>query len=111
KAVRKLRGRLMPPANEPRPDEQQFVSLVSWLEGALDEAAAAHRGSESIVPHRLNRKEYANAVRDLLHLKIDATGLLPQDEVVEHFDNIASGLQVSPSFIEQYIGAARAVAV
>jgi hypothetical protein len=111
KAVRKLRGHLMPPPNEPRPDDATLMSFVSWVEGSLDEAAASEVGYDPIVPHRLNRKEYANAVRDLLALDIDATALLPQDEVVEHFDNIASGLQVSPSFIEQYVIAARAVAL
>ena len=110
-AVRKLRGRLMPPANEPRPSEEQYTALIGWLEAALDQAAAAHPGAESIPPHRLNRKEYANAVRDLLALEVDPSELLPQDEVVEHFDNIATGLQVSPSFIEQYVSAARSVAV
>ncbi len=61
--------------------------------------------------HRLNRKEYANAVRDLLALEVDAPGLLPQDDERERFDNIADALQVSPSFIEQYVSAARSVAV
>ncbi|HEY9181923.1 MAG TPA: DUF1587 domain-containing protein, partial [Gammaproteobacteria bacterium] len=110
-AVRKLRSHAMPPPKEPRPDEEQLVAFVSWLEDALDEAAAATHGYQAIVPHRLNRKEYANAVRDLLALEIDPTEFLPQDEEVKHFDNIASGLQVSPSFIEQYVGAARQIAV
>ncbi len=107
-AVRKLRSHAMPPPKEPRPDEERLMSFVSWLEDALDEAAASTRGYQAIVPHRLNRKEYANAVRDLLALEVDGAEFLPQDEEVEHFDNIASGLQVSPSFIEQYVGAARA---
>ncbi len=111
KAVRKLRSHAMPPPNEPRPDEERLASFVSWLEDALDEAAASRHGYPAIVPHRLNRKEYANAVRDLLALEIDPVEFLPQDEEVAHFDNIASGLQVSPSFIEQYIGAARQIAV
>ncbi len=110
-AVRKLRSHAMPPPKEPRPDEERLASFVSWLEDALDEAAASTRGYQAIVPHRLNRKEYANAVRDLLALEVDGTEFLPQDEEVEHFDNIASGLQVSPSFIEQYVGAARQIAV
>ncbi len=110
-AVRKLRSHAMPPPKEPRPDEERLVSFVSWLEDALDEAAAANPGYQAVVPHRLNRKEYANAVRDLLALEIDANEFLPQDEEVKHFDNIASGLQVSPSFIEQYVGAARQIAV
>ena len=111
KAVRKLRGHLMPPPKEPRPDEQRLTSFVAWLENSLDAAAASQHAFPAIVPHRLNRKEYANAVRDLLALEIDPAEFLPQDEEVKHFDNIASGLQVSPSFIEQYVIAARALAV
>jgi mono/diheme cytochrome c family protein len=111
KAVRKLRGHLMPPPKEPRPDEQRLLSFVAWLEGSLDAAAASKHAFPAIPPHRLNRKEYANAVRDLLALEIDPVEFLPQDEEIKHFDNIASGLQVSPSFIEQYVIAARALAV
>ena len=66
---------------------------------------------DQVVLHRLNRKEYANAVRDLLAAEIDAGEFLPADDVAEGFDNIATALQVSPSFIEQYVIAARAVAV
>ncbi|HEX7236081.1 MAG TPA: DUF1592 domain-containing protein, partial [Gammaproteobacteria bacterium] len=110
-AVRKLRSHAMPPPKEPRPDEQHLAAFISWLEDALDEAGASRHGSQPIVPHRLNRKEYANAVRDLLALDIDPVEFLPQDEEVKHFDNIASGLQVSPSFVEQYVGAARQIAV
>jgi hypothetical protein len=111
KAVRKLRGHLMPPPKEPRPNDARLMSFVTWLEDSLDAAAADRHAYPAIVPHRLNRKEYANAVRDLLALDIDPGEFLPQDEEVKHFDNIASGLQVSPSFIEQYVIAARAIAV
>jgi len=110
-AVRKLRSAAMPPPKEPRPDKEQITAFVSWLEASLDEVAANTRGYQAIVPHRLNRREYDNAVRDLLALTIDSAEFLPQDEEVKHFDNIASGLQVSPSFIEQYVIAARAIAV
>jgi hypothetical protein len=110
-AVRKLRSHAMPPPKEPRPDETQLAAFIHWLEDALDEAAADRHGYQAVVPHRLNRKEYANAVRDLLALDVDATEFLPQDEEVKHFDNIASGLQVSPSFVEQYVIAARTIAV
>jgi hypothetical protein len=94
KVVRKLRGHLMPPPKEPRPDDGELYSFVSWLENNLDEAAA-QRTPEQIALHRLNRKEYANAVRDLLALDIDVVALLPQDEQAGGFDNIASALQVS----------------
>src|SRR5215831_13496579 len=111
KAVKKLRGHLMPPPKEPRPDEERLMSFVSWLENSLDAVAANQHGYPVIAPQRLNRKEYSNAVRDLLALDVDGAEFLPQDEEVRHFDNIASGLQVSPSFIEQYVIAARAIAV
>jgi hypothetical protein len=63
------------------------------------------------VLHRLNRNEYANAVRDLISVEVNGAELLPQDDTAQGFDNIASALQVSPSFIEQYVSAARNVAV
>jgi hypothetical protein len=113
KAVRKLRGRVMPPPGARQPDAAAMDSLVAWLEDSLDRAAAAGPAHlpDQVVLHRLNRKEYANAVRDLLAVEIDASELLPADDIAEGFDNIATALQVSPSFIEQYVIAARAVAV
>ena len=110
KAVRKLRGRVMPPPGARQPDAASIDSLVAWLEESLDRAGQPHL-PDQVVLHRLNRKEYANAVRDLLAVEIDATELLPADDIAEGFDNIAAALQVSPSFIEQYVIAARAVAV
>jgi mono/diheme cytochrome c family protein len=111
KAVRKLRGRVMPPPGSRQPDVAAADGLITWLESSLDTAAGQAHIPDRVVLHRLNRKEYANAVRDLLAVDFDATAVLPADDVVEGFDNIATGLQVSPSFIEQYVIAARAVAV
>ena len=111
KAVRKLRGRVMPPPGSRQPDAASADALIAWLETSLDKAAGQAHIPDRVVLHRLNRKEYANAVRDLLDVDFDATNVLPADDIVEGFDNIAAGLQVSPSFIEQYVIAARAVAV
>jgi len=103
----------MPPAapGRPRPDESTYESLIGYLETSLDRAATQAHISDQVVLHRLNRKEYANAVRDLLAVTFDASEVLPADDVDSGFDNIATALQVSPSFIEQYVIAARAVAV
>jgi len=111
KAVRKLRGRVMPPPNVRQPDGSAVDALVAWLETSLDRAADQSHIPDRVVLHRLNRKEYSNAVRDLLAVEFDATEVLPADDVSEGFDNIAAALQVSPSFIEQSVIAARAVAV
>jgi mono/diheme cytochrome c family protein len=111
KAVRKLRGRVMPPPGARQPDAAAADSLVAWLESSLDRSAGKAHLPDRVVLHRLNRKEYSNAVRDLLAVDFDATEVLPADDATEGFDNIATSLQVSPSFIEQYVIAARAVAV
>jgi hypothetical protein len=108
-AIRKLRGGLMPPAGAKRPDKQSVAELVSWLEGRID--AAAKPGPGRVPLRRLNRREYAYAIRDLLDLNVDAAALLPEDNLRGYFDNNAAALQVSPSFVDQYIYAARAVAL
>ena len=111
KVVKRLRGRLMPPPGEKRPSTDQMDSFVHWLEGTID-AAAAHRTEAGYVPlHRLNRREYTNAVRYLFDLDFDPSSLLPQDDLSDGFDNVAKVLQVSPTFLDQYLAAARSVAV
>jgi Protein of unknown function (DUF1592)/Protein of unknown function (DUF1588)/Protein of unknown function (DUF1585)/Protein of unknown function (DUF1587)/Protein of unknown function (DUF1595) len=111
KAVRKLRGRVMPPPGAKQPDGKAVDSLVAWLEDSLDKVPGQAYVTDQVVLHRLNRQEYANAVRDLLLVEVNGAELLPQDDTAQGFDNIASALQVSPSFIEQYVSAARNVAV
>jgi cytochrome c553 len=111
KAVKKVRGRVMPPPNAKQPDAKAVDALVAWMEDTLDKAETKAHVRDKVVLHRLNRKEYANAVRDLLNVEFEADRILPADDVVEGFDNIATALQVSPSFIEQYVIAARQVAV
>jgi mono/diheme cytochrome c family protein len=111
KAVVKLRGRVMPPPGARQPEGKAVDSLVAWLEDSLDKVPTQAYVTDQVVLHRLNRQEYANAVRDLLLVEVNGTELLPQDDIAQGFDNIASALQVSPSFIEQYVSAARNVAV
>ena len=110
RAIRKLRGGMMPPPGAPRPAVEDAQALASSLETALDKAAAASPNPGSVRIHRLNRAEYSNAMRDLFNLDVDMATLLPNDDISEGFDNIASALKVSPSFLDQYIMAARAMA-
>jgi hypothetical protein len=109
KAIRKLRGRLMPPPGEDQPQQKTVDSLVSWLEGTLDKAAAAAPDPGYVGLHRLNRTEYAGEIRRLLDMTVDVKALLPKDVSNEGFDNIAATLRISPSFLDQYISAARIV--
>jgi hypothetical protein len=109
KVVRKLRTGMMPPSGAPRPDRDSLDRLASRIESALDRAAAARPTPGAPSLHRLNRAEYANAVRDLLDLPIDATTLLPGDDSSEGFDNIASVLSVSPALMQAYVTAAASI--
>jgi mono/diheme cytochrome c family protein len=110
-AIRKLRGRLMPPPGEKQPAQGEIDSLVGWLETRLDAAAAALPPDPGYVGlHRLNRNEYAREITRILDLSVDVTALLPKDVFSEGFDNQAATLRMSPSFLEQYITAARTVA-
>ena len=111
KAVRKLRGHVMPPPGAKQPDAKAVDSLVTWLEDSLDQVPNPAHITDQVVLHRLNREEYQNAVRDLLAVEVNGAELLPPDDTAQGFDNIASALQVSPSFIEQYVIAARNVAL
>jgi cytochrome c551/c552 len=106
KVVRKLRAGMMPPQGMPRPDAFAYESLTLALESELDRAAAAKPKLATPGVHRLNRTEYANAIRDLLGLNIDAAAYLPADDSSYGFDNVVSGLQVSPALVEGYVSAA-----
>ena len=79
---------------------------MRWLEQSLDAAARAAPNPGAPALHRLNRAEYANAVRDLLDVTVDATTLLPGDDSSAGFDNIASALSVSPALLSSYVAAA-----
>jgi len=109
KVVRKLRAGVMPPPDMPRPALAEYEGLRDWIEASIDRSAAAHATPGSVVLHRLNRTEYANAIRDLLDLQIDAAALLPPDDSANGFDNIAGSLTISPTLLESYATAAARV--
>ena len=111
-AIKKLRSGLMPPPTEKQqPGRAAVQSMVNWLETTLDTAqqAAPHVGHVPL--QRLNRREYANAVRDLLGLEIDAATWLPQDPLKDDFDTNAESLQMNASFMDQAVTASRSIAL
>jgi len=106
KVLRKLRNREMPPAGMPRPDAATHEALVKYIETERDRQAEAKPNPGRPTLHRLNRTEYANAIRDLLALEIDVAELLPADDIGYGFDNIGDVLTVSPLLLERYLAAA-----
>ena len=110
KVVHKLEIGAMPPRDEPQPDTAQRAQFLTALTGTLDAAAEAHPYAGSTTVHRLNRAEYANAVRDLLGVQADLADMLPSDGGDFGFDNIAQVLTTSPFLLDRYLTVALRVA-
>jgi hypothetical protein len=109
KVVRKLRAGMMPPPGNDRPSRADADGVAAVLEARLDgQAGTSAPGGPLTAPalHRLNRTEYGNVVRDLFGLSMDASSLLPPDDASEGFDNVASGLGISPALVQGYVSAA-----
>jgi len=110
KVLRKVASGEMPPDGMPAPESALAAKFSKDLAAALDAAAAADPNPGSPPPHRLNRIEYSNAVRDLLALDIDVAAMLPGDDSGYGFDNIAGVLSLSPALLERYMVTARRIA-
>ena len=111
KVIVKLRSRSMPPPGIRRPDNAEYDKVAAWLESELDRAAAARvNPGRSASLHRLNRAEYANAVRDLLAVEVDPRAMLPPDEQAFGFENNADALSMQPALLDRYVSAAAAIA-
>jgi hypothetical protein len=107
KVVLKLRVGAMPPHGVRRPDAATTDGLVGYLEEQLDRAHPPAPGRS--VLRRLNRAEYANAIRDLLALDVDVASLLPPDTSAYGFDNVADAQGSSPALLQAYLAAARKI--
>ncbi len=105
KAIKKLSTGQMPPLGERQPSPEQRQTFVASLEKVLDEEAETNPNPGLAVLPRLNRTEYQNAIRDLLHLDVDATSFLLADDSAEGFDNMSAALQVSATMLEGFVAA------
>ena len=107
KVIVKLRSRSMPPPKLPRPDNATYDKVASYLESEIDRSAAAHvNPGRAASLHRLNRAEYANAVRDLIAVEVDPKQVLPPDEQAFGFENNAEALSMQPALLDRYVSAA-----
>lgn len=109
RVIRKVKSGEMPPAGMPRPDAATLSAFADGLLGDIDAAARRMPYAGRAVIHRLNRTEYANAVRDIFSLELPLASELPQDGIAGGFDNIADALSMSPLLLERYLKVARKV--
>ena len=101
--LRRLAGRQMPPADAPRPSEEEYQQVTATIAKRLDRHADEFPSpgrTDSI--RRMTRNEYRNAVRDLLDLDIDVSQMLPPDESSHGFDNVTVG-ELSPTLLSRYL--------
>src|SRR5690606_38035354 len=105
------RGALMPPSSDPQPTPEERSAFIHAMEAKLDRTVAANPDPGSAGLHRLNRREYANALREWPDVEVEAEALLLRDDLSGGCDNVAEVLKVSPSFLEQYLSAAREVSI
>ena len=109
KMIRKLRAGMMPPAGARRPEQAQLNALLTALESRVDRAAALNPNPGSRPFSRLNRAEYARAVKDMFAIDIDVSAILPADTISDGFDNVADSQTFSPTLLESYLRAAAKV--
>jgi hypothetical protein len=105
--VRKTRAGQMPPRTIPRPEPERFDAMIASFETSLDRTATPFTPPPGL--HRLNRTEYANVIRDLLHLDVDPAKYLPSDDSTAGFDNIAGALGISSTLVEAYVSASQKI--
>ena len=113
KVVRKLRSQQMPPGGHKLPDTGRTQARSSrgwkatWMPGAAQPRRSGPCRPASAEPQGIRQR----GARPARHRASIPPTLLPRDDTREGFDNIAAALQVTPSFLDQYISAARTVAV
>ncbi|MFM9936104.1 MAG: DUF1587 domain-containing protein, partial [Novosphingobium sp.] len=110
KILRRVAAGEMPPHSKKQPDAAMRADFVQWLDDGRAHYVAVHPDPGRATVRRLNRAEYANAVRDLLGIEADVSGALPPDNSGFGFDNIADVLSVSPTLMERYVAVAGKVA-
>ena len=105
--IAKVRAGMMPPGSAAkRPDDGSLRAFVVSLENRIDEAARAQPQHGFRASQRLNRAEYARAIRAMLGLEVDVTQWLPPDTMSHNFDNIAAVQNFSPTLVQSYLDAA-----
>lgn len=109
KVLLKLEAGMMPPPGKERPGREEIERFVTGVANTLDSAWASAPNHGAKLLHRMNRREYQNAIRDLLDLPVNAATLFPADSSSEGFDNLASVLSVSPALMQAYVTVANKV--
>ena len=106
-----LAGEMPPKDRKKRPSKKEQVLVSDWVRNSLDDFYAnAPPDPGRVTVRRLNRSEYNNVIRDLMHLDFKPAKDFPADDSGYGFDNIGDVLSVSPLLLEKYLSAAEEIA-
>ena len=108
--VEMVRSGEMPPDDKPQPSAEEKRRFLASVAGVFAKADAGNPDPGRLTVRRLNRNEYNNTIRDLLHIEFRPADDFPSDDVGHGFDNIADVLTVSPVLMERYLDAADKIA-
>jgi len=108
--VRRVEAGEMPPDDKPQPTDAERNAFVASVNAVFSAANNARPDPGRLTVRRLNRTEYNNTIRDLLHVDFKPAEDFPSDDVGFGFDNIADVLSVSPVLMERYLNAAERIA-
>jgi len=98
----------MPPKKKARPAGPELSTFTHLLGGALLSAERSEIAREGrSVQRRMNRYEYEQALRDLLHAPwLQLRDHLPEDGVAHRFNKVGQALDVSHVQMARYLSAA-----
>jgi hypothetical protein len=99
----------MPPEDEPQPSTDDLAKVLDSLTGTLLTARKrlTDHGGE-IAMRRLNRREYANTIRELFGFEIPAD-MIPEDNEAETFDTVGSDQFFTSSHLDKYLALGREI--
>jgi len=98
----------MPPADAEPPTDKQRLGFMRQLNAKLHDASLTRQQTEGRAAiRRLNRIEYENTLRDLLHTHVHVRELMPDDGSSAGFDTVGSALGTSPTHLVRFQHAAQ----
>jgi hypothetical protein len=103
-------GEMPPEDEEERPEVDEALSMIERLTRTIEDHHQLLSSTDrQTVLRRLNRREYLNTIRDLLHMDVslfDPTQSFPRDEAYHHIDTLGDNLVTSSYLLDRYVEAA-----
>jgi hypothetical protein len=111
RALVRVQSGEMPPEGETPLTTAEKQTLVEWMTMASEYLDCNSQDAVPTVLRRLTRTEYDRTIRDLLGVDFrsaDEVGM-PEEGVVDGFENTSAALASCPALIDKYLAAAEKV--